>query len=491
MNIAFKLPLLVVLLLSAGNPVLAQKDAEKALSENAANSDLKLSDREIRMVSEMMAKYEQSDLFSGVVLLAKDGKAVFQKAYGYADREKKLRHELNTGFRLVSVNKLFTIAAILKLVDGGKLSIDDPIGKYMEGFSADISEKVKIFHLLAMTSGFDNYMNDAEYQENPSAFGSIQDKLRLIKKERLRFAPGSQSRYSNSGFIILGAVIEKVTGKNYFEFINETILLPAGMTHTYFPDYAFFKNEAAGYDKNAAGEFRKVPATSIASADGNAVSTAGDLLKFAATACIGEDLLSEKAKVLFFSDFDPNFQGDWKSLKSLPRRRFAWIGGTTGVSTSLAHFTKEDITVIILSNYTAVSNEVAENIRSIMKEGRYSDVQKPVAEKIYSAFHEKGIEFIRENFAQWIKDAGPRTDPQNVLIDVGYALLGKQKTGMSIEIFKLHTALFPADANGWDSLAEAYMVSGNKELAVKNYEKSLELNPQNTNAVQQLKILRK
>ena len=451
--------------------------------------NLKISDNEIQRISEMMNKCDQQDLFSGIVLLAKDGKVVFSKTYGYSNREKKIGHSLNTEYRLASVGKLFTIVAILKLFDEGKLSIDDTIGKYLDGFSVKIAGKVTIRHLLTMSSGFDNYMNNPEYID-PADFKTINDRLRLIKKENLLFEPGSSFRYSNSGFIILGAIIEKITHKNYSEFVRETILIPIGMKQTYSPEYSIFKNEAIGYDRGLNGEYTKISATIPASSDGNSISTAEDLLKFAIKVCSTNNIISEKAKILFFSGFDPNYKGDWNTLKSNPVRNFAWIGGTTGVSTFVAHYIKEEITVIILSNYTAASVSIGENIKSIMNSGKYNDIQKPIAEKIYTAVNENGIEFVKQNFAQWIKEANLNSSPSSILNEIGYVFLNQKSFEKSIEIFKLNTELFPTDANTWDSLAEAYMLAGSKELAIKNYEKSLELNPNSQGAIDALKQLK-
>jgi CubicO group peptidase (beta-lactamase class C family) len=125
------------------------------------------SDNTTRTISEMMDKNRQSDLFSGVILLAENGKIVFDKAYGYADRENKKAMSTGTEFRLASVTKLFTLVSIMQLYDEGKLSMDDKLGKYLVGFSADISEKVTIRQLLTMSAGFGDYRQDQEYAKNP------------------------------------------------------------------------------------------------------------------------------------------------------------------------------------------------------------------------------------------------------------------------------------------------------------------------------------
>lgn len=454
----------------------------------------KLTGSEIRIISEMMGKYERLDLFSGVVLLAKNDKIVFNKAYGYADRENKIRNNLDTRFHLASVSKLFTIVAILKLHDEGKLDENDTIGKYFAGFSKDIAEKVSIRHLITMTSGLGDCLSNDGFIKNPGDFKFINDYLKIIKREKLAFEPGSRELYSNSGFVLLGGIIEKASGMNYFEYIEKNICFPAGMKQTYCTDPSSTMNEAVGYHRNFLGEYEKAPAMFPASPAGNAHSSAEDLMKFSLKACSTNGFLSDKAKVLFYSEFDPNYNGDWDSLKSNLKRVFGWTGGMDGASTLIRHYIGDELTIVILSNYSPdISIEVWENIRAIMTDGSYEDVQIPIKEKIYKAFKENGSEFVKNNFAKWTMTYMSEKKiipPVSILNSLGYGLIEQQNLPEALAIFKLNTELFPNDANTYDSLAEAYMKAGDKELAIANYEKTLKLDPQNTNAAEKLKELK-
>ncbi|MCX6162710.1 MAG: serine hydrolase [Ignavibacteriae bacterium] len=464
-----------------------------SLSEHATCQSKKLTENEIQIISDMMDKYEQIDLFSGVLLLAKDNKIVFKKAYGFADRENKIRNNVGTKFHLASVSKLFTLVAILELFNEGKLDMNDKIGRYLEGFSSDISDKVTVLHLITMTSGFGNYMDNEEFQKDPAVFRSVNDLIRMIRKEKLLFEPGSSERYSNSGFVLLGGIIEKVTGKDYFEYIENTICLPAGMNQTYFFDSSAVKNEALGYNRNLNGEYNKVFPMFPPCPAGNAHSSAEDLLKFALKVCTTGDFLSDKAKVIFYSDFDTNYKGDWNTLKSNPKRVFGWSGGTRGISTVLRYYIGEELSIIILSNYTNISDEIWQNIRSIMTNGNYNEILLPVTEKFYKAFKENGIEFIKSNFAEWTKNCTPEKSnilPESILNEIGYELIREQNLQDAIAVFKLNAELFPAKWNPFDSLGEAYMLSGNKKSAIENYEKSLKMNPENSNAFDKLKELK-
>ena len=454
---------------------------------------LNLSNNEIGLISEMMDRYVQKDLFSGVILIAKNNNIVFQKEYGFADKENKIPNTINTQFRLASVSKLFTIVAVCKLYDEGKLDFSDKIGKYLDGFSKDISEKVTITQLIRMTSGFGDYLRNDEFRKNRNAFRTVNELLRIIKNEELAFEPGSGNMYSNSGFVVLGGIIEKISGKDYFEYIKDNILIPSGMEHTYFPDSSENKNEAFRYNRNFTGEFKKLLTTYPATPAGNACSSLEDLMKFTNKICNTNDIISEKSKELCFLNVNPyyiNESGKWVTSESNPLKVFGWTGGLPGVSTVLGHILNDSITIILLSNYSDISPEVVDNILSIMICGKYRKVQIPATEIIYKAYVEKGIDFVKSNFEEWTKDYPDISQVPDILNIIGYEFIKKENFPDAITIFKFNTELFPDDANTWDSLGEAYMVSGNIEQAIENYEKSLRLNPQNTNAVDKLKELK-
>jgi CubicO group peptidase (beta-lactamase class C family) len=459
----------------------------------SAGQNLKSSDNEIGIISKMMDLYESKDLFSGVVLLAKNNKIIFQKTYGFADKENKIPNTINTQYRLASVGKLFTIAAICKLYDEGKLDFSDKIGKYLDGFSKEISEKVTITHLIKMTSGFGDYLRNEEFRKNRSAFKTVNDLLRIVEKENLAFEPGTDIMYSNSGFVVLGGIIEKISGKSYFEYVKENILIPSGMEHTYFPDSSENKNEAFRYNRNILGEFKKLSTTYPATPAGNACSSLEDLLKFVNIICKTNDILSDNAKEMCFIDVRLNYvndSGKWVRSQSEPIKVFGWTGGLPGISTVLGHILKDNLTVIILSNYSDISPEAVDNILSIMISGKHRNVKIPLTETVYKAFAEKGIDFVKNNFREWTKDCTDTSQISGILNEIGYEFIKRKNYQDALAFFKLNTELFPSDANTWDSLGEAYMVSGNTVSAIENYEKSLSLNPENENAVNKLKELK-
>ncbi|HEY6790273.1 MAG TPA: serine hydrolase domain-containing protein [Trebonia sp.] len=226
--------------------------------------------------------------FSGVVLAAKDGAPVLDAGYGMAVREEGIANTPQTKFCVASIGKLFTAVAIAQLAQQRKLSFGDTIGKFLTGFAPSVAEHVTIAELLDMTSGFGDV---ALASANPPA--TLAGMMKLILREHLQFSPGLRFLYSNDGYIVLGAVIQSVTGQSYDSYVREHVLDPAGMTHTSLSVYtpARVPGMAHGYALDGTTLRDDSATPQIANPSGGAYSTVSDLLKFA-RALTGHKLLS-------------------------------------------------------------------------------------------------------------------------------------------------------------------------------------------------------
>ena len=183
-----------------------------------------------------LKRLEAADIFSGVVVIARDGKPVFSEAYGYADRDRKIPNTLSTPFLLGSMNKLFTGLAIGQLVEQGKLSYDDPLSKFLPDFPDPKSaKKIRIANLLSHTSGLGDYTTSKTYNESLDRMRTVAAVVDAAGREPPRFEPGTKWSYSNTGFVLLGRIIEIVTGEDYYEYMGKNVFRPAGMTSTSFP----------------------------------------------------------------------------------------------------------------------------------------------------------------------------------------------------------------------------------------------------------------
>lgn len=200
-----------------------------------------------------LARLADAGLFSGAVLVAKDGEVVYEGAFGMADRENATPNQTDTKFNLGSMNKMFTAVAIAQLVEQGKIAFDDLVSEYLSDLPAEIAEKVTIAHLLSHTSGLAEYFSSPDWPLHQESADTVSGYVSLFIDQPLQFEPGSQHQYSNSNFITLGAIIEAVSGQDYFEYVREYIYEPAGMTATdaYAKD-AEVPNLAIGYTSSDA-----------------------------------------------------------------------------------------------------------------------------------------------------------------------------------------------------------------------------------------------
>lgn len=201
----------------------------------------------VKKIKEYVIEQEGSSKFSGTLLLAHNGQPILKMAAGYAIYPDILRNQINTKFNLASVTKMLTAVAAMKLVEHGKLDLHIPVSEY----DADLphANSITLHQLLTHTAGFDRYWNEA-YRSTRSDLRSIQDYLRLFKDEPLLFEPGSRFHYGNTGYVIIGALIEKVSGISYYEFMKREIFQSCGMINTDFYEMDMpISNCAIGYTR--------------------------------------------------------------------------------------------------------------------------------------------------------------------------------------------------------------------------------------------------
>ena len=222
--------------------------------------------------------------FSGAVLLAKNGKPVFGQAYGLADREKKIANELKTRFRIGSMNKMFTAVATLQLVQSGKLDLKAPFGKYLTDYpNQATASKVTLEQLLTHTGGTGDIFGP-EFAKRRLELKTLQDYVSLYGKRDVEYEPGSRWRYSNYGFLLLGVLIEKVSGQSYYDYVRDHIFKPAGMTGTGSePEDQAVSDRSVGYTRFSGNGSQ--PNTDTlpyrGTSAGGGYSTVEDLFRFA------------------------------------------------------------------------------------------------------------------------------------------------------------------------------------------------------------------
>ena len=223
--------------------------------------------------------------FSGTVLVARNGKPIFEHAYGMADRERKLPNTLATRFRIGSMNKMFTAVAVLQLAQAGKLKLDDPFGKYLTDYpNKELASKVTLHQLLTHTGGTGDIFGP-DFDTHRNELKTLQDYVKLYGNRGPEFPPGSKWEYSNYGFILLGLVVEKVSGQSYYDYVNTHVYEVAGMKESGSePEDKTVANRSVGYMKPPGSKDWQPNTDTLpyrGTSAGGGYSTVGDLLKFA------------------------------------------------------------------------------------------------------------------------------------------------------------------------------------------------------------------
>lgn len=430
-------------------------------------------------IDALVGRYLDLDIFSGVVLVAEDGRPVYRKAFGLADRGRGIPNTINTKFDIGSMNKTFTKVVLLQLLEAGELQLADPLGKYLPEFDGEPFTGVTIDGLMHHTAGFGDYHMSPDYFELPDDQKNIAALVQRIRSQGLTYEPDTDRMYSNSGYILLGAVIEAVTGRSYFENVRERIVEPLGLQDTYVSNVQSIDNRAFGYFKTVKGELQDNREFSdVPNPDGGFYSTADDILKFYCEYHYGHQLLKEETKMQ--DEFYRMIQEHRTTGRAIP-----FAGGFPGSNTVDYEILRDRITVIVLANMDEpVAEKLGAGILAVIRGETPETPSLPAGQRVYRAFMEYGAEYVMENFGTLTVNFHP-TDPKDLIINmVGYELLFDGQAEEAIALFGVNAKLFPDVPNVWDSLAEAYLHTGDEENALKYYRKALSLDPQFPSALE-------
>jgi CubicO group peptidase (beta-lactamase class C family) len=297
-----------------------------------------------------------TERFSGTVLIVRGDTRVFAGAFGLADRERGVANRLSTRFRYGSVGKLFTAVAVVQLVQAGRVDLAAPVGTYLTRYpNPDLATRVTVSHLLSHSGGTGDIFVPG-YMERRAEVRTVDDYLALFGERGVEFEPGSRFAYSNYGFILLGAVIEAVTGRSYYDHVDEHVYAPAGMDRTgALPEESAVPDLAAGYTNEVEGTGRNTDTLPYRGTPaGGGYSTVEDLCRFAG-ALAGHRLLDAGHTRLITGDpTDVAWGADGRlgyfERPTYAARSFGAAGGAPGMSADLVAFPASGLTIAALAN---------------------------------------------------------------------------------------------------------------------------------------------
>ncbi|MFD2764540.1 serine hydrolase domain-containing protein [Micromonospora eburnea] len=363
-----------VLGLMSAVPVAAMASPTRSASASASTaSSLRPGGEFDRFVADLAAQ----DQFSGTVLLVNKNRTVLSRSYGMADKQKEIRNGPDTIYALASVTKMFTAVAILQLVQRGKVALTEKLGTYLDGFPADVADKVTVHQLLTHTSGLGDYVQIDGFFDEAATWTSAEQvmdgTLGYVRRDTLRFAPGSAHGYSNSGYHLLGTIVAQVSGQSYFDYVRDHVFAAAGMPRSDFytlPQWKSDKRIAHPYVTQPSGQRTDAVDgyTFIGSPATNAFASASDLVRFT-RALQGRELLDSIHTELLISPkfpvpppppipgaapLPPMFETYGPSWKLVGDRCTAGhIGASPGVTASVEWYPPTDWVAVKLSNYDA------------------------------------------------------------------------------------------------------------------------------------------
>jgi CubicO group peptidase (beta-lactamase class C family) len=327
----------------------------------------------LQEVKDTMQRLTKADVFSGTLLIAKGDKVLMTFVGGEASKRFHVPNNMDTKFNLGSMNKMFTATSIMQLVEKGRLALDDPISKYVDEswLPEEITSKITIHHLLTHTSGLGSYFNETYMKGSRELFRYVEDFKPLVKVEKPAFEPGERFRYSNTGMLLLGVVIESVTGQSYFDYVRKNIYEPAGMkdTDSFEMDYPV-ENLAIGYSpapnspygwKNNLYEhvIKGGPA-------GGGFSTVGDLHRFGLALLSGKLVSKESMDKMWTDHAGENYGYGFRISEGSFGKAVGHSGGFSGINGNLSLFLDKGYIAAVLSNYSRGASPVARKIEDLI-----------------------------------------------------------------------------------------------------------------------------
>jgi CubicO group peptidase (beta-lactamase class C family) len=314
---------------------------------------------------EQLIKAYVPSRFMGSVLVAQNGKVLLDKGYGFANLEWEVPNTPTTKFRLGSITKQFTAASILLLEERGKLKVEDPVKKYMPNAPA-AWDKITIFHVLTHTSGIPSFTGFSDYESHEAQAMTPGKLVEWFRDKPLEFEPGTKWNYSNSGYVLLGYLIEKISGESYSDFVQQNIFTPLGMKDSgYDSNSAIIAHRAAGYTP---GKSNPVNAgfvhMSIPFSAGALYSTTEDLLRWE-QGLFGGKVLKPESLTKMTTPFKQDYAFGLGVSTQSGHKMIAHDGGIEGFNTALAYYPDDKLVVAVLANLNGPAGQIAGNLAKV------------------------------------------------------------------------------------------------------------------------------
>ena len=441
--------------------------------------------------------------FNGNVLVAENGKAIYERSFGYADFSAKKLNTKNTAFAVASITKTFTSTAILQLHEKGKLNINDPLIKYLPDFPyPGITLKQLLSHTSRIPSrAFYSFLDSVrKIRDTFFTNNDVIPALIVMKKPLLEIGKGERAAfaYSNLNYYLLALLIEKLSGMPYGSYIKKNIFLPAGMEHSGFSEFYFGMDKELCREQKYRYQFSDEPDRIDTVAEnayifktynfkghGDIVSTTDDLLKYDQALYNGV-LLKQSSLDLVFHAITPGLPDDsgyglgWSiGHDSSKGKEVHHHGGGIGIEAMFIRNIYRRQTIILFDNTKNPAYDPAMNALHILN-GEKIPLPKQSVAKIYGrTIVKEGILPARRLLQKMKADTSNYLLTEDGMNVLAYQLMWNNMDDKAMEVFKTNLELFPESWNSYDSYGEILLKMGRKNEAIKMYQRSIELNPKN------------
>jgi CubicO group peptidase (beta-lactamase class C family) len=450
-------------------------------------------------IETLINRHIENKDFNGAILVAKEGKIIYQKGVGFANMEWDIPNQIDTKFRIGSITKQFTAMLIMQLAAENKIDLHTPISNYLPNYPKENADRITIHHLLTHSSGTPrNYDSPIQKKirpddQNPS------EAVALFSGLPLEFTPGEKFSYSNAGYSVLGLIIETITQKSYEEVLDEQIFKPLGLQNSGYDKHRpLIKHRASGYFSSW-GDYYNSNYTDMSKpyAAGSLYSTVEDLFLWD-QALYTDKLLPKTFMDLIFTkhiidpDYNAHYGYGW-NIKALPLgnsgeqiEATVHDGVIDGFCAIISRMPSSNSSIILLSNVRrAPLNAITKAVNGILHDKTYDLPKKSLAFTLFNKITAEGIDEGLQSFEDLInnKDYYVAEDEFNI---ISYRLLEADKLPEAQQVLLMGLQQFPEAFNLYDSLGEILRKMGNIKESIKNYKKSIELNPDNENGLRML-----
>jgi len=447
-------------------------------------------------IDSLVATYHDARLFNGTVLVGQSDSVAYAEAVGDANREWDVPNTTDTRFHVGSVTKQFTAALILTLVEENKIALDSPISTYLPDYPGPGADRITIHHLLSHRSGIPSFTGFEDYQSRIMRLEWAPDSLVAEFAGRgLNFEPGSQWAYSNSGYFLLGVIVQEVTGQHYADALREKVLAPLGLDGPI--GYAFsdevIEREASGYEQTVWGYRRAEPIeSSVPLSAGMLYATPEGLHRWTRALHTGRVLPDSLYDAMTTAHAENGYgygvitQTD--TIEGTAVSTVAHGGGINGFTSSLRYETPGDYTIVVLDNTTSeYTARLAAGIRKLLYDGSAPAPQPSVARVLWEVVQAQGVAAATDRY-ETLKQERPEAYEYGAaeLVRLGDALREKNQPEPSVGIYEFVLSMDSTRADAHAGLGLAERSLGHRAAAETHLKAALDQNPNHAEVRQAL-----